>query len=285
MRAPHSFRIAAALLVTGLAARAGAQARDDLGDPKLADGAITLLGAVSWLTLEALKSTLAEESCRWCDRTASGASTLNAVDGGLRRALVWDDPEAAAMASNVTGFGLSLGASFGLTALAAAVDGRSDRIGADSLIIAESMVVAMNFNQMAKLTFQRQRPFLHSVTSEVALATAGPDDNMSFFSGHTTLAFSLAVSAGTVASMRHYRLAPLIWGVGLAGATATGYLRIAADKHYFSDVFVGAAVGSLTGFAIPYFLHRKKTSLLGDSINLSGGPVDGGGIVSLSGAF
>jgi len=31
----------------------------------------------------------------------------------------------------------------------------------------------------------------------------------------------------------------------------TGYLRIAADKHYFSDVAIGAAVGTAIGFIIP----------------------------------
>src|SRR6059058_3168029 len=72
-------------------------------------------------------------------------------------------------------------------------------------------------------------------------------DNLSFFSGHATLAFALATSAGTVASMRHHRLAPVMWAVGLLLATTGGYLRIAADRHYATDVLTGALVGSAVG--------------------------------------
>jgi hypothetical protein len=34
-------------------------------------------------------------------------------------------------------------------------------------------------------------------------------------------------------------------------ATATAYLRIAADKHYLSDVVAGAALGAIGGMLIP----------------------------------
>jgi membrane-associated phospholipid phosphatase len=61
--------------------------------------------------------------------------------------------------------------------------------------------------------------------------------------------------------MRRYRWAPVIWGVGLVSAAAVGYLRIAADQHYFTDVLVGAAAGSAIGFAIPYGLHRGAGTL------------------------
>jgi len=83
------------------------------------------------------------------------------------------------------------------------------------------------------------------------------DANLSFPSGHTALGFSLATAAGTVATLRGYRHAPYVWGAGMAVAAFTGYLRLAADKHYASDVLVGALVGSLVGWAVPYLLHRR----------------------------
>jgi membrane-associated phospholipid phosphatase len=70
----------------------------------------------------------------------------------------------------------------------------------------------------------------------------------------------MAVSSGTIASLRGYRGAPWVWGSGLLLASTIGYLRIAADKHYLSDVLVGASVGSLVGFAVPFFFHRKSAS-------------------------
>ena len=51
------------------------------------------------------------------------------------------------------------------------------------------------------------------------------------------------LSSGTIASLRGYSLAPLVWGSGALIALSTGYLRIAADKHYLSDVLTGLVIG------------------------------------------
>ena len=57
----------------------------------------------------------------------------------------------------------------------------------------------------------------------------------------------------------------IVWISALGLASATGYFRIAADKHYFSDVLVGAIVGSLIGNTMFDKLTRKyqKASVLG----------------------
>ncbi|HSP77464.1 MAG TPA: phosphatase PAP2 family protein, partial [Myxococcaceae bacterium] len=89
------------------------------------------------------------------------------------------------------------------------------------------------------------------------------DNNVSFYSGHTSLAFSLVTAAGTVSELRGYRNRWLIWAVGLPAAAATGMLRMAADKHYLTDVLVGAAAGSLFGVGVPLLLHgREETQQL-----------------------
>jgi membrane-associated phospholipid phosphatase len=41
-------------------------------------------------------------------------------------------------------------------------------------------------------------------------------------------------------------------------ATGVGYLRIAADKHYFSDVMTGAIVGSAIGIGVPLLFHSPR---------------------------
>ena len=84
------------------------------------------------------------------------------------------------------------------------------------------------------------------------------DDDLSFYSGHTTEAVSLAVAAGTVSSLRGYRLAPLVWSAGLPIALTSGYLRIAGDRHYFTDVLVGAIAGASVGLLVPYVFHRPE---------------------------
>jgi membrane-associated phospholipid phosphatase len=42
-------------------------------------------------------------------------------------------------------------------------------------------------------------------------------------------------------------------------ATSVGYLRIAADKHYFSDVMTAAVIGSIVGVGIPLLFHAPSS--------------------------
>ena len=48
-----------------------------------------------------------------------------------------------------------------------------------------------------------------------------------------------------------------IWTTSLGLATLTGYFRIAADKHYFTDIIAGAMVGTLVGYLGFDALHDK----------------------------
>jgi len=235
--------LAAALLV---APRARAdELRIDLGwDLGLTGG----IGA-GWILSETLKSYLAPETCRWCE--------ANAFDAAARDAFRWDDVDAADAASYVLGFAVLPAMTLGLNAASARDEGVPVQGAEDLLLVAEAVVFASALNQMTKFLVGRERPFVHALEPEWKERTAKPaDNNVSFFSGHTTLAFAVAVSGATVATLRGYDTAPYLWAIGTAMALATGYLRIAADRHYLSDVLVGAAVGSLVGWAVPW-LHAS----------------------------
>ncbi|MDP3278518.1 MAG: phosphatase PAP2 family protein [Deltaproteobacteria bacterium] len=236
------------------------------------DLAVTLTGATYVvLTETALKPLLAPAMCRWCDRDAAGVSAINPLDRGVREALRWSDPIPADTVSNITGYALTPLGGMGLLALSAALDGRASEIGPDMLIVAESTAVAATVYQTAKFIAGRERPFVHALMPDERAHTHNPtDNNVSFFSGHTSITFALAVSAGTVASMRRYRFAPLVWATGLTFATATGWLRIAGDRHYFTDVLTGALVGSLFGVGIPMLFHRPLASEGAQSARVTG---------------
>lgn len=226
------------------------------------DLTVTLTGFVWYVASEVLKSQLVPAKCRWCYRRADGSDALNGIDGSIRRSLVWHDTHTAHVLSNVLAFGVLPATSLGLTNLAAIHDGAASEAPIDALLVAEASMLALDVNQMAKYAFARERPFVHFLPRApegVRRLTASPsDDNLSFFSGHTTAAFALASSAGTVASLRGYRLAPVVWATGLVNAFAVGYLRIAADKHYFSDVLVAALFGAAVGAGIPLLFHRPE---------------------------
>jgi membrane-associated phospholipid phosphatase len=246
------------------------------------DLGITLgVGAV-WATSELLAPTLEPTTCRWCDRTANGADHVNGFDRSVRSALRWGDMRSADTLSNVFSFGLAPLAGFGVGALVAWHDDRLSELPADTLVVAESAVLAVGLDQIAKFSFARQRPDAHARATADPLTPHATGDNLSFFSGHATLAFALATSAGTVASMRGHRLAPVMWACGLALATTGGYLRIAADRHYATDVLVGAAVGSAVGFAVPYLAHRPRAV---NNARLAVLPQPGGGVLMLSGMW
>jgi len=226
------------------------------------DISVTAALATWVVTAEILKAQLVPEKCRWCYRAADGADALNPVDGAVRRAFLWKDTRAAGVTSDVLAFGLLPATSLGLPVLAAQQDSALPGAPVDALVIAETTMIAATVNQLAKFAFARERPFVHYLPRSPdglrALTDSPSDDNLSFYSGHTNLAFALATSSGTVSTLRGYSLAPVVWASGLALATAVGYLRIAADKHYLSDVLTGVIVGSIIGVGAPLLFHPRE---------------------------
>jgi membrane-associated phospholipid phosphatase len=212
---------------------------------------ITFGAAALWITSELLKDELAPRTCRWCDD--------NAFDRGARDGLRWDDAALAGTLSDVSSFAVLPALTFGGITALAAHDSALRGAWQDALIVSETAALAALLNQGVKFAVGRERPFVHALDDADKARTDHPsDNNLSFYSGHTSPSFALAVSAGTVASMRGYRGAWLVWGAGLSVATLSGYLRIAADKHYLSDVLTGAALGGALGVAVPLLFHREE---------------------------
>jgi len=278
----RSFAVAASLAIALLPN--AAEAADPVADshPRLqvnfpVDLTISGAGAAIWLTTEFLKGKIAPSSCRWCEPPAG--------DLAIKNALRWQNTQPADAGSYVTGFALAPLAALGLDAASVYARGGSFREwGEDATVIVESIVIAANLNQLVKFAVGRERPFVHDLAPGEKPRTKSPgDNNLSFYSGHTMLGFVSAVSAGTIASMKGYKAAPWIWGTGLTLAAATGYLRIAADKHYFSDVITGAIMGSVAGFVVPWLHRPQKTPIQVTGMAASPLPAGVGTIVTFQG--
>ena len=123
-----------------------------------------------------------------------------------------------------------------------------------------SVAATLAFNWFTKNAVARERPYVQHCREDPQsdFECSNVDRNRSFYSGHTAFA---ATGAGLIC-MHHSRL-PLYDGIGddIACGVAIGVaggialMRILADRHWFSDVFVGAVAGVISGVLLPWFLR------------------------------
>jgi membrane-associated phospholipid phosphatase len=239
---------ALALLVAAPGAAPRADAPEPIRYNLAVDVPLTAAAAAIWAGTELAKGHLAPETCRFCGG--------NALDDSVRDALVWQDTATAKRASDLLAFALIPAAALGSDLLAAHGAGDVGAAAVDALVIGEAVAIAADLNQIVKLAVGRRRPFVR-FGSDPDRAPS-PDDNLSFYSGHTSLSFSFVAATATVASLRGYRTAPWVWGAGVVLAAGAGYFRIAGDMHYFTDVLTGAVVGTAAGVLVPRLLHPRE---------------------------
>lgn len=239
---------AAALVVLALVRPAAADDEVAPVDRKVHIPLTVGLG-VLYAALEApLKGPLSADACRWCGPIL--------FDGAVRDGLVWEDVKRARSLSNATGYYAAPIFALGGIGLAAALDDRGTANWLDDgIIIAETAAITGVATYAIKAAFARSRPFVHH---GVGVDPEAQDNHQSFFSGHSSLSMSLAISAGTVASMRGYAWAPALYAGGISLSLATGYFRIAGDKHWTTDVVTGWLVGAAAGYLVPRVFHRKS---------------------------
>ena len=212
------------------------------GNNRILHLSISLGGTILYGATSSLEDKLMVDECRWCHPTG--------LDVAARDALRWDATGTANSLSNLDAYVFTPVYCVGFV-LAGTLDDPSTAAIIDDLTpILETTVVARYATRILKLTIGRQRPDSHfsGVTNE---------QYVSFPSGHTSGAVSVAVSAAIVARMRGYKSEPFIWIGGGAVALGAGYLRIAADRHYLTDVLGGAAIGTAAGLTVPYLMKRN----------------------------
>jgi len=213
-----------------------------------------------------LRPSVLPSSCRWCDGTRPDG--LNDLDRFFRDALARPDPQVASTMSHVVAYGIAPVTIGTLMGLAAHEEGHLEKTPVDLLLVAEGTFAALTAVEILKGIAARERPGTHQIVDDEAhaAATQNPDTLMSFPSGHVGSVFAATAAAGTIATLRGYRLAPLVWICGSMLGLTAGFLRIAANQHYLSDTMGGAAVGVLVGTGVPLLFHRP----------VGGGPVADG---------
>lgn len=135
-------------------------------------------------------------------------------------------------------------------AMYASLHGLSDQqLRGNVAVLASSLVWTATSTEWLKVLFHRERPVLY--TADAPTAVMNRENLKSFPSGHTALAFAAATSYFVIAQRQglphRTRNAALLYG----GATLVGILRVAAGKHFPTDVLGGAALGAGIGWLVP----------------------------------
>ena len=181
------------------------------------------------------------------------ANDPNTIDQYFRNKMVWEPKNLnkASLSSDFILYGLVLGSIPSVPFLI-------DKDNYVAIVLANIEVLAINgfITDIIKLSVGRQRPASFYNTRD-----EGKDSFKSFFSGHTSSAFAIGTSTAMMLSKEYPEKKTLIWGSIYTLASATGYFRIAADKHYLTDVLVGAIVGSSVGYFTQNFISKSYLSI------------------------
>ncbi|MBA3818959.1 MAG: phosphatase PAP2 family protein [Deltaproteobacteria bacterium] len=217
--------------------------RGRAGQKRILHLSIAAGGGLMFLASETvLKPTLSADTCRWC--------APSSFDEGVRNRLVWDDTRRADVLSSIDAYVVAPIVGIGLL-IASDYSAGFARVLDDTIPVVETVALTQLVIQTLKFAVGRQRPFVRFGTDVVV----EPDHNLSFPSGHSALGFAITASAGMICHWRKYWTEPYVWGAGIALSLSTEYLRMAADKHYLSDVLVGGAIGLAGGLLIPRLMR------------------------------
>lgn len=119
----------------------------------------------------------------------------------------------------------------------------------DLAVWGQAVLFTNGVTQALKTVVGRPRPYVYDAAPT---GNVSRDDVASFPSGHTSNAFAAAAAYWSIQQRRGTAGKHTIEVVGLfALATATAGFRVAAHKHFPTDVLAGAVLGTAIGWVLP----------------------------------
>src|SRR6185503_3305522 len=125
----------------------------------------------------------------------------------------------------------------------------------------EAVVVGQGVASTLKLILGRARPYTSSDTNAHSfgfLRGRRGTDFQSFPSGHSTTAFAAAAAVQAETTEWWPESKWIIGPIVYSGAALVGLSRIYDDKHWASDVVMGAAIGTFAGLKVVRFNHTHE---------------------------
>lgn len=226
MRSGSVSLVAAVALVASVSGQ-GAPYRASWADVAVAGGAAVVAALPSILDLPQ-----GAPPCAPCDR-----ATLPGID----RWVVGFESDGAGVASDVLVAGVVVGSVYWSVAGTS-----SERARGDLAVLGKSVAFTEVAVQWLKVVTHRNRPVLY--TDAAVVAVQDRDSRTSFPSGHTAATFALATSYAVAARRQQLPDATLHSVVLFTAAATIGALRVAAGRHFPTDVLGGAALGAGIGW-------------------------------------
>jgi membrane-associated phospholipid phosphatase len=154
----------------------------------------------------------------------------------------------------------------GVSMYAAGRLSHDDRMAALGLHGTEALVIGAATGTVLKNIFGRARPFVDTINPnpddwQLMRGFHASERYRSFPSGHTTAAFAAAAAVTAETSQwwpvaTTFLIGPAMYG----GAAAVGLSRMYENRHWASDVIMGAAIGTFAGNKVVRYtrLHPKN---------------------------
>ena len=129
----------------------------------------------------------------------------------------------------------------------------------------EAVLVGSGVTGLLKGLLGRSRPYVTADTNPRDFMFGkgfSGEDRSSFPSGHTTTAFAAAASVTSEVHRMWPRytwyVAPVMYG----GATLVGLSRMYHNKHWASDVVLGAGIGTFSGLKVVRYSHSHPDNFI-----------------------
>jgi len=122
----------------------------------------------------------------------------------------------------------------------------------------ETLLTTSGLTYLTKRLAKRARPFVYNELAAIS-DKQKVSARFSFFSRHTAVTASNCFFAAKVFSDYYpdSKLKPYVWVTASIVPALSGFFRVQAGKHFYSDVVVGYSLGAAVGFLIPH-IHKVK---------------------------